>query len=179
MKEKNERLHGYGIPSEKIESEKAAGESPVQILRHEELYQRLWYQYAAGTAGVQFQCGMVLTEAYFLPNETLVYNKEAAEAMRIRHVVNYPLLVPVIYRAGAKRPFGHSRISRAYMSLVNSAVRTMKRSEISAEFFSYPQKWVTGLSEDTEISDKWRAIKAAHDSLRLTATEPERRGIHQ
>lgn len=101
--------------------------------------------------------GTVLTEAYFLPNETLVYHKGESGAMRIRHVVNYPLLVPVIYRPGAKRPFGHSRISRACMSLMSSAIRTMKRSEISAEFFSYPQKWVTGLSEDTEIADKWRA----------------------
>ena len=45
--------------------------------------------------------GAVLTEAYFLPNETLVYHKGEAGAMRIRHVVNYPLLVPVIYRPGA------------------------------------------------------------------------------
>lgn len=104
--------------------------------------------------------GAVLTEAYFLPNETLVYNKGKSGAMRIRHVVNYPLLVPVIYRPGAKRPFGHSRISRACMSLMSSAIRTMKRSEISAEFFSYPQKWVTGLSEDNEIMDKWRASMA-------------------
>lgn len=104
--------------------------------------------------------GTVLTEAYFLPNETLVYNKGKSGAMRIRHVVNYPLLVPVIYRPGAKRPFGHSRISRACMSLMSSAIRTMKRSEISAEFFSYPQKWVTGLSEDNEIADKWRATMA-------------------
>ena len=104
--------------------------------------------------------GTVLTEAYFLPNETLVYHKGESGAMRIRHVVNYPLLVPVIYRPGAKRPFGHSRISRACMSLMSSAIRTMKRSEISAEFFSYPQKWVTGLSEDNEIVDKWRASMA-------------------
>lgn len=46
------------------------------------------------------------------------------------------------------------------MSLMSSAIRTMKRSEISAEFFSYPQKWVTGLSEDNEIADKWRATMA-------------------
>ena len=46
------------------------------------------------------------------------------------------------------------------MSLMSSAIRTMKRSEISAEFFSYPQKWVTGLSEDNEITDKWRASMA-------------------
>ena len=106
------------------------------------------------------QYDMVKTEAYFLPNETQIYYKDKSYMDIIRHEVAYPLLVPVIYRPGAKRPFGHSRISRACMSLMSSAIRTMKRSEISAEFFSYPQKWVTGLSEDNEIADKWRASMA-------------------
>lgn len=106
------------------------------------------------------QYGMVKTEAYFLPNETQIYYKDKSYMDIVRHEVAYPLLVPVIYRPGAKRPFGHSRISRACMSLMSSAIRTMKRSEISAEFFSYPQKWVTGLSEDNEIADKWRASMA-------------------
>lgn len=106
------------------------------------------------------QYGVVKTEAYFLPNETQVHYKDKSYMYIIRHEVAYPLLVPVIYRPGAKRPFGHSRISRACMSLMSSAIRTMKRSEISAEFFSYPQKWVTGLADDTEIADKWRASMA-------------------
>ena len=106
------------------------------------------------------QYGVVKTEAYFLQNETQVHYKDKSYMDIIRHEVAYPLLVPVIYRPGAKRPFGHSRISRACMSLTSSAIRTMKRSEISAEFFSYPQKWVTGLSEDNEIADKWRATMA-------------------
>lgn len=106
------------------------------------------------------QYGVVKTEAYFLPNETQVHYKDKSYMDIIRHEVAYPLLVPVIYRPGAKRPFGHSRISRACMSLMSSAIRTVKRSEISAEFFSYPQKWVTGLSEDNEIADKWRATMA-------------------
>lgn len=106
------------------------------------------------------QYGVVKTEAYFLPNETQVHYKDKSYMDIIRHEVAYPLLVPVIYKPGAKRPFGHSRISRACMSLMSSAIRTVKRSEISAEFFSYPQKWVTGLSEDNEIADKWRATMA-------------------
>ena len=106
------------------------------------------------------QYGVVKTEAYFLPNKTQVHYKDKSYMDIIRHEVAYPLLVPVIYRPGAKRPFGHSRISRACMSLMSSAIRTIKRSEISAEFFSYPQKWVTGLSEDNEIVDKWRATMA-------------------
>lgn len=102
----------------------------------------------------------VKTEAYFIPNQTQYFYTGENGMDVIDHAVGYPLLVPVIYRPGAVRPFGHSRISRACMSLVNSAIRTVKRSEISAEFFSYPQKWVTGLSQDAEIMDKWRATMA-------------------
>lgn len=43
------------------------------------------------------------------------------------------------------------------MSIVSAAVRTAKRSEIAAEFYSYPQKYATGLSEDAEKMDKWKA----------------------
>ena len=107
------------------------------------------------------QYGVVKTEAYFLPNETQIYYKEKGYMDIISHEVAYPLLVPVIYRPGAKRPFGHSRISRACMSLVSSAIRTVKRSEISAEFFSYPQKYISGLSEDVEMADKWKSSMSA------------------
>ena len=47
------------------------------------------------------------------------------------------------------------------MDLVDSAVRTLKRSEITAEFYSFPQKYVTGLSSDAEMMDKWQATVAA------------------
>lgn len=99
--------------------------------------------------------GQPITEAYFLPNETQYYQ---SKNIRIyRHAVNYPLLVPIIYRPDTARPFGHSRISRACISIMQSAARTMKRSEIAAEFFSFPQKYVVGLSEDAEQLDKWQA----------------------
>ena len=68
-----------------------------------------------------------------------------------------PLLVPIIFRPDAKREFGHSRISRACMSITESAMRTMKRSEISAEFYSFPQKYVVGLDPEAEQMDKWKA----------------------
>ena len=101
-----------------------------------------------------------LTEAYFIPGMTAIYEKG-----RLVDAVNndapYPLLVPVINRPDAVRPFGHSRISRACMSIMNSAIRTVKRSEIAAEFFSYPQKYVLGMSEDAEEMDKWQATMSS------------------
>lgn len=103
--------------------------------------------------------GKPIVEAYFIPGCTYIYeNGELIETYENK--APYALLVPVIFKPSATRPFGHSRISRACMSIVESALRTIKRSEIAAEFFSYPQKYVTGLSEDAEI-DKWKATMAS------------------
>lgn len=99
-------------------------------------------------------------EAYFLPGRT-EYLEKGKESIAIENNVPYPLLVPIIYRPDDKRPFGHSRISRACMSLQDSALRTIKRSEIAAEFYSYPQKYVTGLSQDAEQMDKWKATMSS------------------
>lgn len=100
-------------------------------------------------------------EAYFTKEESRYIRKGARMDEIVTHKVGYPLLVPIIFRPDAKRPFGHSRISRSCMALVGSALRTIKRSEIAAEFFAYPQKYVTGLAEDTEPMEKWRATMSA------------------
>ncbi len=98
-----------------------------------------------------------VTEAYFIPGKTEIYRKGLGEPEAIDNEAPAALLVPIINRPDAKRVFGHSRISRACMSIADSAIRTIKRSEISAEFYSFPQKYVTGLSQDAERMDKWRA----------------------
>lgn len=95
-------------------------------------------------------------EGYFLPDRTEIYEK--GQLLEIyENPTGYPLLVPIIYRPDAKRPFGHSRISRSNMALLEGTVRTLRRAEISAEFYSFPQKYVTGLSQDAERMDSWRA----------------------
>lgn len=99
-------------------------------------------------------------EAYFTPDSTVYYRKGRPTETE-PNPAPYPLLVPIINRPDAVRPFGHSRISRACMSLVGSALRTIKRSEIAAEFYSYPQKYVTGLSQDAEGIDKWKATMSS------------------
>ena len=102
----------------------------------------------------------VVEEAYYTGKYT-AYLKKGKEYRRDPNPTGYPLLVPIIYRPDAVRPFGHSRISRACMSIVDAAMRTVKRCEISAEFYSFPQKYVTGLSEDAETLDSWKAAMSA------------------
>lgn len=67
---------------------------------------------------------------------------------------------PLVYRPELDRPFGHSRISRAVMSLTDSAIRTIVRSEVAAEFFNTPQRYLLGAEEGAFSSDaeRWKAI---------------------
>lgn len=100
-----------------------------------------------------------VVEAYFIPGETHIIthgdHKVVDEAFD--NTAPYPLLVPIIYRPDAKMPFGHSRISRASMDLMDKARNTITRAEVTAEFYSFPQKYVVGLSQDAEPMDTWRA----------------------
>lgn len=102
-----------------------------------------------------------MVEAYFKPHETWIFRKGQEAAELFETIAPYPLLVPIVYRPDAKRPFGHSRISRACMEITASAIRTLKRSEISAEFFSFPQRWVVGTSPDADPLEKWRVTMSS------------------
>lgn len=100
-------------------------------------------------------------EAYFTVEETYFIDRVNRTEFTIPNPAPYALLVPVIYRPDARRPFGHSRISRACMEIQQGALRTLKRSEVLAEFYSFPQKWVVGLSQDAETMDKFKATVSA------------------
>lgn len=104
--------------------------------------------------------GMPKREAYFTQEYTAYYDGGQLTEWR-KNPAPYALLVPIIFRPDAVREFGHSRISRACMSITGSALRTIKRSEISAEFYSFPQKWVTGVDASAEKMDKWTAAMSA------------------
>lgn len=106
------------------------------------------------------QYGQPTKEAYFTYEYTAYYENGVLVDQR-ENDAPYPLLVPMVFRPDARRPFGHSRISRTCMSVTGSALRTLKRSEISAEFYSFPQKYVTGVDDSAENMDKWTAAMSA------------------
>ena len=99
-------------------------------------------------------------EAYFTKEFTEFYYKGQKEPETIENPAPYALLVPIINRPDAVRPFGHSRISRACMELTQTALRTLKRSEVSAEFYSFPQKYVLGMSEDAEFNNRMASMSS-------------------
>ena len=106
------------------------------------------------------QFGMIQQSAYFTREYTAYYEGGTLVDWR-ENKAPYPLLVPIVFRPDAKRPFGHSRISRACMSILQGALRTVKRSEIAAEFYSFPQKYIQGLDQNAETFEKWSAAMSA------------------
>ena len=115
--------------------------------------------------------GEVTQYAYFTKEQTVYYsviNGNPTQTYRVTNPAPYPLLVPIIYRPDAKRPFGHSRISRTCMNVSAGAMRTVKRSEIAAEYYSFPQKYILGLDPDVA----WDKEKASASSM-LNITQGE------
>lgn len=100
--------------------------------------------------------GEPLLEAWFTPEFTEYY-KKGEEPYRENNPARWPLLVPVSFRPDAKRPFGHSRITRAGMYYQDLAKSTLERAEVSAEFYSFPQRYVTGTDPEMDPLDTWRA----------------------
>lgn len=74
------------------------------------------------------------------------------------HSMGRCLMEPLAYSATLERPFGKSRITRAVMNITDDAMRESVRSEISAEFFTSPQKYLLGADRDA-LGDqsKWDA----------------------
>lgn len=80
------------------------------------------------------------------------------EATRLPHSQGRPLMEALVYCPDLDRPMGKSRISRAVMSITDSAIRTALRSEVSAEFFTSPQKYMLGVDDEIFANQtKWEA----------------------
>ena len=110
----------------------------------------------------------------FLRNDTihLTSDRGAWSMERLGNLTGRVLVEPLIYDPQLNRPFGHSRITREVRYLTDAAVRTLVRTETSAEFFSSPQRWAMGVDEDAfKNTDRWTAIMG-----RLLALEVNEEG---
>lgn len=102
--------------------------------------------------------GRPTLEAYFSSASTAyVYADKDRQNITTNNPTGHPLLVPLIHRPDAVRPFGRSRITRSGMYYQRYAKRTLERADVTAEFYSFPQKWVVGTDPDSEKMDSWKA----------------------
>jgi len=70
------------------------------------------------------------------------------EAEYYPHIHGRPLIEPLMYRPSLDKPLGRSRINQAVMDITNAAMRTTLRTEVAAEFFTSPLKYLLGVDDD-------------------------------
>lgn len=93
-----------------------------------------------------------IVDAYFTPEFTEYTDYSTGRQWKVPNETGYCMLVPIINepKEGGKA-FGHSRISREMMNCQDGAEKLLTEIKILAEVNSFPQKWITGLAEGTEI----------------------------
>ena len=124
------------------------------------------------------------TDKYGQPSGAIMYTHTAIwridarengggwKAEKLGDTPNRIFVEALCYDPQLNRPLGHSRITREVRYLTDAAVRTMVRTETSAEFFSSPQRYVLGAERaDFAGQDRWSAIMA-----RVQVLEPNENG---
>ena len=81
-----------------------------------------------------------------------------------------PLMEPMRYRPDLNRPFGRSRISPAVRSLTDRALAVCFRTDVSAEFYTYPQRYLLGVDRKTAEEAAKRKIETYIDHMLLITT---------
>jgi hypothetical protein len=103
----------------------------------------------------------------YLPDRVLEINATGGGRWQVfqqRNPLGRVPVQPLVYQPELDRPFGHSRITRAAMALTDQAIRTMLRAEVSAEFYSAPQRYLLGADESAfqdsngNAVSKWKAV---------------------
>ena len=98
--------------------------------------------------------GIVEGGSLYLPNVTIYFalgRKEWLEIARDEHNLGRVPCAPLINNPRSGDPWGRSEITRAVMSITDSAMRTLVGAEISREFFASPQRYILGASEDAFV----------------------------
>ena len=108
------------------------------------------------------------TDAY-----TLVCRRSANGRWTVeRHgnPIGRPLMEPLRYRPTLSRPFGKSRISRPVRSIIDRALGVAMRTEVSAEFYTWPQRYLLGADRKTAESMSKTKLQTYIDRLVLVST---------
>lgn len=84
-----------------------------------------------------------------------------------------PLMVPLIWNATSKKPFGRSRIKEPIRRLIQGYVRTIANATIGLEFSTAPQKYLLGVTDEQYDSLINQKFKQYVGSILASTTNPE------
>lgn len=85
----------------------------------------------------------------YLPDQVITGTRTTKWVLeRAQHRLGRCPIAVLPYRPSSESPLGRSRVTQAVMSITDRAVRSLLRMEVSAEFYSSPQRAILGASED-------------------------------
>lgn len=137
----------------------AAGEPPALVsarsaMEATALYSRRSRQIVAGLTINGDDAGEPLQVVLWLPDRvvTLERGETGWQLSRMPHGLGRVPMERLAFRPHLEREFGTPRITDEVMGLTDAAVRTVLRMEGTAEFFSFPQRWIVG-AEAEDFAD--------------------------
>lgn len=121
------------------------------------------------------QCGLAVTRwakpqpsitqphrrVRFAPADFIVFTRTFTAVFENRALVQLVenptgrcLLMPMTHRASARQPLGKSRLTKTARRIIQEVGRQKRREEIAEEFYSLPQRYITGLAEGAKKDPK-------------------------
>lgn len=86
----------------------------------------------------------------FTPDYTFVFVNRYLDQI-IPNATGRTMLHPITHRSSADRPLGKSRITNTARRIINEVGRMKRRLEIAEEFYSMPQRYISGLAEGADV----------------------------
>jgi hypothetical protein len=114
----------------------------------------------------------------YLPGVAMTVRRERSQWLvdeEIRTADGSVLCTPYVHGWRMDRPFGKSRITRPVMKLTDIAVRILLRQEVSAEFFSAPQRYLLGADASMFKDENGNPIPAWEAFFGAMAVVPDRK----
>lgn len=145
----------------------ASGEAPVLVLpRAADASAAIWDRRKRALRGflsvVDTGDAGQITHMIMHTPEKVVTLTRGSSSWRVdvrRNPLGVVSVAPLVHKFELGRPLGHSRITRAAMGYSDSALRTIVRAEVSAEFYSAPEYYLFGTDVSSFVGDdKWTAL---------------------
>lgn len=109
----------------------------------------------------QMQAGVPSEFILFLET-TIITGTKGAEGWvleRTPHTLGRCPVAVLPFKPSVEEPFGRSRITKGVMTITERVARTLLRMEISAEFYSSPQRWLMG-ADSSEFQNEDGSFKS-------------------
>ena len=103
----------------------------------------------------------------------MTYANSIWTAQYNHQVMGRPLMVPMIWNATSKKPFGRSRIKRPVRTCVQGYIRTVANATIGLEFATAPQKYLMGVTDDQYDALINQKFKQYIGNIIASTTNPE------